>query len=287
MKKVILFGATGHLGFQIALELQRQGFWVRAAVRDITKVEKLKSVVHECVAVDFLNPKSVENAFNGVDALISALGKSVSPNDGSKPSFEAIDFGINTLLIDIAKAKNIKKIVYISAFDAEKHPELAYFNTHFRVEQHLINSGVDFSIIKPVAIMSSFQDLVSMANKGQLSTIGSGQSRTNPIAEHDLAAVCVDSILQKNATIEVGGKTTYTRGEINEIIQKHSAPNKKVYKMPLFILKIMLPIIKIINKNMYDKFAFFAAVTQKDCIAPQIGNTNLEMYLDKIKVSEA
>jgi uncharacterized protein YbjT (DUF2867 family) len=215
--------------------------------------------------------------------MVSALGKSVSPNDSSKPSFEAIDFGINTLLIDVAKAKNIRKIVYISANGAENYPDLSYFSTHFRVEQHLKASGIDFSIIKPVAIMSSFIDLIDMAKKGQLSTIGNGENRTNPIAESDLAAVCVASISQQNATIDAGGKTIYTRSEINEIIQKHTAPDKKIRKMPLFILKIMLPILKIVNKNMHDKFAFFAAVTQHDCIAPQIGSTNLETYLAKFK----
>ena len=38
MKKVLVIGATGYLGTHVVNELKRQGYWVRALVRDESKV---------------------------------------------------------------------------------------------------------------------------------------------------------------------------------------------------------------------------------------------------------
>ena len=119
-----------------------------------------------------------------------------------------------------------------------------------------------------------------MAKKGQLITIGSGKHLTNPIYEGDLAKVCVDSINQVNVIIECGGKEILSRRQINEIIQNRVAPNKKSRKIPLSLFKVGLPLMKIFNKNSFDKFAFFVAICQKDTIAPQIGEMALAEYIN-------
>jgi hypothetical protein len=45
------------------------------------------------------------------------------------------------------------------------------------------------------------------------------------------------------------------------------------------LVKILLPVIKLYSKNMYDKAAFFAAVMQEDLLAPPIGEMSLEEYV--------
>ncbi len=98
-----------------------------------------------------------------------------------------------------------------------------------------------------------------------------------------MAKICVDGIKQDNSVIEAGGKTVYSRKQINDIIQKIVDPSKKVRTIPVSILKLGLPLLRLANTNLYDKIAFFLEVTQHDTIAPKKGDTNLEEYIKKVR----
>lgn len=279
MPRLLLFGATGNLGKEIAKEAKQKGYDLSVVVRNKQKAEQLASVTDRYIVADITNPISLTNICNGFDIVISALGKSVSPNDNSKPSFNDIDLVANTNILKEAKKSEVKKFVYISAFHAEKYLHLEYFRVHYEFSEQLKTSGIDYSIIKPPAIFSGFLDMIEMAKKGQLINIGSGDKKTNPIYEADLAKECVDSIKIENATIEIGGRTIYTRRQLNEIIQKEVCPTKSTKNIPLWLFKLSLHVMKVFKNNMHDKFAFFTAVMQEDTIAPQVGQMRFEEYI--------
>lgn len=279
MKKVLLFGASGNLGRKIAAELTARGFRATAVVRNESKADDLKASVESCVIASVTKPDQLENICDGFDIVVSALGKSVSPGDRSKASFYDIDFRANNYILREAVSARVKKFVYVSALGAEKYPKLAYFKAHQDFAEKLVNSDLNYSIIKPPALFSAFRELIGMARKGRLISVGKGDKRTNPIYEGDLARVCVDAIDGVNAVVEAGGKEILTRREINEIIQRAVAPEKKVRKVPLRLFKAGLPLIKLFDKNAFDKFAFFTEVTQHDMLAPQIGEMRLEEYI--------
>lgn len=121
--------------------------------------------------------------------------------------------------------------------------------------------------------------MIEMAKKGQLLNIGLGDKKTNPIYEGDLAKIAVESINEPNSTIEAGGKTIYTRRQLNEIVQQTISPSKSIKNVPLGVFKCLLPILKLFNKNTFDKFAFFIEVMQHDTIAPQLGVMTFEEYV--------
>jgi uncharacterized protein YbjT (DUF2867 family) len=279
MKRVLLFGATGNLGKEIAKEAKRQGYDLTVVVRNSNKAGQLKNITAKYIIADVTDASSLIDICSGFEIVISALGKSISPNDNSKPSFNDIDYAANSLILSEAKKSGVAKFVYISAFHSEKYLHLEYFRTHHEFAERLKQSGIDYSIIKPPAIFSGFLDMIKLAKKGQLINIGKGDKKTNPVYEGDLAKECINSINDKNVTQEIGGKTIYTRRQLNEIIQKEVNPAKKVRNIPLWLFKLLLPILKAVKKNMYDKFAFFTAVIQQDTIAPLVGEMRFEDYI--------
>ncbi len=284
MNKVILFGATGKLGTKIAIKLREKNYDVTAVVRNRSKADQLKQYVNNAIIADVTDVDAIKDICKGFDIVISSLGKSVSLNDKSKPGFKDIDLDANTAILKEAKAASVKKFIYVSAHGAEKNLHLTYFKTHHYFSQYVKRSGIDFTIIKPPAIMSSFIDLIEMAKKGRMITIGKGDKLTNPIYEGDLAEICVDSITAKNAKdaeLDIGGKTLYTRRQINEIIQHHVDASKKTRTIPMWLMKFGIPFIKVFDKNTYDKMAFFLEVIQRDTVAPKLGQTTLEEYLGK------
>jgi len=286
MEKILLFGATGHAGRAIARELQGRGHHVTAVVRDEQKAKRLLWGMEKLIVAEVTSPVSLKGICDGYSVVVSALGKSVSPNDWSSPTFEQVDFQGNMNVLTEAKESGVRQFVYLSAFAAEQMRHLTYFRVHDDFSNELRNSGLQYNIIQPPAIMSSFLDLAKMAQRGWLTTIGTGDCRTNPISEYDLAKVCADTIGQPSAVVPAGGKHIYTRHEINQIIQKLVAPNKKVKRIPGWALQAALPFWKMLNRNMYHKLAFFDEVIRHDLLAPQIGEISLEAYFmpDKLNV---
>jgi uncharacterized protein YbjT (DUF2867 family) len=279
MNKVILFGATGNLGKEIANELVNQGYELTVVVRNEQKAKTLTHITSKYMVADVCNKSTLESILDKQDIVVSALGKSVSPNDKSKPTFKQVDFDANKNILDEAIKAGIKKIVYISAFHSEKYLHLEYFKVHHDFSELLKKSGIDYSIVKPPAIFSAFIDMIEMAKKGQLINIGKGDKKTNPIYEGDLAKVTVEAINKQNSIFEAGGKTIYTRKQLNEIVQNEVDSQKKIRTVPLGLFKVTLPIIKLFSKNTFDKFAFFIEVMQHDTIAPQVGTMTFEDYV--------
>jgi uncharacterized protein YbjT (DUF2867 family) len=286
MQNSLLFGATGHAGRAIARELLRRGHQVTAVVRDERKARLLLWGIEQLIVADVLNPATLHGICSGYEVVVSALGKSVSPNDWSRPSFEDIDYQGNINILAEARRSGVRQFVYLSAFGAEKLRRLTYFRVHDDFSNALKISGLNYAIIQPPAIMSSFRDLEKMARSGWLITFGSGDSRTNPIHEKDLAKVCADTIGMPNQVVAAGGKRVYTRREINEIIQRLTAPGRSVRSVPRWVLKSALPLWRILNRNMYDKLAFFAEVLEHDTLAPQVGLLSLEDYFTPDKQPE-
>jgi uncharacterized protein YbjT (DUF2867 family) len=287
MKPVILFGSTGNLGKKIAAELKQQDYEVTAVVRNEAKALEMKGLAHRVIIADVTKPKALRNSCMGFEIVVSALGKSVSPNDKSKQSFYDVDLNANSAILNEAVKSRVKKFVYVSALGAENYPRLDYFSVHHQFSERLIQSGIDYSIIKPPALFSAFVDLIDMAKKGRLVTFGKGEKLTNPIYEGDLAKVCVAAIHQHNAILEAGGVEVLSRRQINEMIQSIVAPDKKVRKVPMAVVKAALPFMKAVAPNLYDKMAFFTEVMQHDALAPRIGETKLADYVrGKIETTE-
>lgn len=282
--KVILFGATGNLGKAIAKELIKQGHDLTVVVRNEQKAKEMSTMSTRQIVADVCNLSTLQTICNNQEVVISALGKSVSPNDKSKPTFREVDYLGNSNILEEAIKSKVKKLIYISAFHSEKYQHLEYFKVHHDFSVKVMESGIDYSIIKPPAIFSAFLDMIQMAQKGQLFNIGKGEKLTNPIYEADLAEIVVNSIQFKNVIIEAGGTAIYTRKQLNEIVQYEINGNKKLRTIPLGLFKIFLPVLRILNKNTYDKFAFFFEVMQQDTIAPQLGKMNFETYV-KLKKS--
>lgn len=283
MSKILLFGATGHAGKAIARELLRRSHEVIAVVRDEKRGQRMLPEIKTMLVADVTKPETLRGICEGFEVVVSAMGKSVSPNDWSKPSFEAVDFQGNMNILAEAKASAVQQFVYLSAFGSEHMRHLTYFRVHDDFSNALKTSGLGYAIVQPPAIMSSFLDLEKMARGGYLFTIGKGECRTNPISEYDLAKVCADAVGQASHVVAAGGKKVYTRHEINEIIQRLTASGKKVRRLPAWMMRSALPFWKILNRNMYDKLAFFQEVIGHDLIAPQVGEISLEEYFTKDK----
>ncbi len=73
MKKIALFGASGHTGRQFLEQALGQGYTVQALVRTPSKITHSSAALH-IIQGDVLNPADVEKATKGCDIVVSLFG---------------------------------------------------------------------------------------------------------------------------------------------------------------------------------------------------------------------
>ncbi len=276
----ILFGATGNVGRALASELVKAGHSTTVVIRNAALSQYYESIGCTVRVSDPNDPKQLAGLCSGQDVVVSAIGKPVSPMDRSKPSFHDIDYSLNVNILIEALVNRCSEFVYISAFHSERYPDLAYFSSHHAFEKKLLEADIKHHIVKPPALFCAFNDMIPMARKGLLVQIGKGDHTTNPIHEADVARIAVSSIGGPSSIIESGGPKTYTRRELADILQSAIAPKKTVKTVPMGLVKGMLPLLKILDRNTNDKLAFITTVMEVDTVAPTKGTLNFESYFN-------
>ncbi len=281
MSRILVFGASGHIGSAIAERLIGENQKGVAIVRSPHQLERYKNKNVSSLLLPEFHPESLSELIQQQDIIISALGKSVGLSDKSKSSFLDIDFKLNQLLIQISEKKRIKKFIYVSAYGAAEFKQLNYFRAHYLVEQRLMNSTLDYAIVAPVAVFSSFLELIPLARRGLLFMPGQGLARTNPIHEKEVAEQVLHAISSPIRYMCIGGKTVYSRRQLFEIVQQNADPGKRVKSIPIWLIRSFLPFLKLMNPALYDKLAFYLHVSDKEILAYKTGSFIFEDYLPK------
>ena len=150
---VLIAGATGVIGRDIATKVKEAGYTVRGMTRSVEKARREFGNIYEWVAGDVRDPASLATAAAGVDHVISTI----NGDERTGPlSPEFIDFAGNRNLIDAAKAAGVKHFVLISSatsgpqVDQSQNPVsgyVRYFKT--KAEAYLRASGQSHTIIAP------------------------------------------------------------------------------------------------------------------------------------------
>ncbi|MFT2010838.1 SDR family oxidoreductase [Pontibacter sp. 13R65] len=280
MKTILLAGATGNLGMHLFQELKQQGYFVKVLARDYSKAEALTPAPDEILVADATDRESLKGACEGVDVVISAIGKSLRLQDRCKASFREIDFLANLNLLGEAEKSGVSQFLYISAFSASHYPHLAYFKAHADFAEALKQSPISHTILEPTALFAAFREVVAMASKGIIGHLGRGDKRVNPVYEGEVARAAVAAIGLPSQVIPIGGRRIYTRSKLIRLSCKTAGHKGLVPIIPYFALKAALPVVKLLKRNLYDKLAFLIAVTKEDFLAPPLGVLTLEEYFE-------
>lgn len=215
-------GASGALGRLVVAEALARAHHVVAIGRDEARLRaRLRDEPRlEIRRADALVPDSMAGVCEGCDAVISCLGASMSPALGAgRAGYLALDWPANRALADAAKAAGVGRFVYVSVAGHD-HPaaaELAYYRAHEQVVAHLDAIGQARAIVRPTGFFSALSEYVAMARRGRVPMIGDGLARSNPIADADLAAVCVDALDGPARDRSVGGPDVLSRRKMIEL----------------------------------------------------------------------
>jgi NADH dehydrogenase len=235
----LVVGATGFLGSEICRRLAAQGKPLRAMVRptaDAAKVEHLKELGAEIVEGNLHDPVSLEAACQGATAVICTV--SACPFSYSPPgnTIRNVDIDGVTNLIEAARTTGVKHFVYTS-FSGQINVPCPLENAKRTVEQHLKDSGLAYTILRPSYFMEAWlTPMVGFDPANATATIyGAGHNPISWISLHDVAQFAVASLdnpAARNATLEMGGPQALSPLEVVAIFERAGGKSFNVQHVP-------------------------------------------------------
>ncbi len=225
---VLVAGATGYLGSEICRQLILKNKNVKGLVRatsDSNKVAHLKELGVEIVEGDLKNKDSLENALQGVSAVITTVSSTLSRQEGD--SIQTVDDEGQINLIDAAINAGVSHFIYISFCELGECP---LQTAKRKVEKHLTESGLNYTILQPTYFMEVWLSPVLGFDypNAKASIFGEGKNKVSWIAIKDVASFAVDSLdnpAAKNRIIELGGPEALSPLEVVNIFE--TAKGKK------------------------------------------------------------
>jgi uncharacterized protein YbjT (DUF2867 family) len=286
MTRVLVAGATGQLGRRVLAELRGRGYATRALVRDEARAVELLGEADETIVADVTRPETLARACKGVDVVFSAVGAPLTLKRGGA-SYREVDFEGNKNLLAAGRTSGIGKFVYVSVFGAERLSESEYVRAHEDFVAELKRSGVAHAVVRPTGFFSAMGEILRMARRGPVMSVGGGTARTNPIHEADLAKVCADAVAGEHVNIEVGGPEVFTRQEIAEMAFAALGKRPKTFKAPAPLVRLMIAPLRLFDARLFALMSFFIAVAQVDAVAPASGSRRLKDYFEELARGDA
>ena len=223
---------------------------------------------------------AIEAAVEGVDAIISSVGASILPDLGrGRAGFLQVDTVANQRLIDAAERRGVRRFVYVAVVCHDTLGHLHYVKAHERVVERLRASRLESSVLRATGFFSAFESVLELARKGRVPLIGNPEARTNPIADRDLARLCVAALDELPYERTVGGPEVFTRRRIAELAFEALGKSPRFARLPNWLVRVLGALTWPISPRVAELTSFFLEVCSRDCLGEPSGSARLSDYL--------
>jgi uncharacterized protein YbjT (DUF2867 family) len=215
--KILITGATGTVGTQLAIKLNALQIPFRAMVRRESN-KLLKSLPYaEIVTADMANTESLAMALQGID-------KSFLLTDSSE---HAEQLQLN--FVNAAHNAGVQHIVKLSQLASETQSPVRFLRYHARVENRIKELGFTYTFLRPNLYMQGFIALKDYIKQDGKFYAAIGNSVVSLVDVRDIAAVAAHSLTEaghENKIYNITGEETLTHYQLAQIFS--SVLNKEV-----------------------------------------------------------
>ena len=209
MALILVTAAGGKTGRHVTAALRERGLEVRALGRT-ERIHELRGDGVETMAADMLDAARLADAVAGTDAVIH-IG----------PAFHPREAALGQAVVDAAVAAGVARFVQFSVY----HPQIEFLLNHqakLRVEDYLVGSGLDYTILQPMHYMQNF-DPAQIARDGVLRLQYSLATRLAFVDLADVAEVAARVVSESGhgcATYPLCGSDALSGEDIVRIISE-------------------------------------------------------------------
>ena len=195
---ITVTGSTGTIGSELVRLLSAAGVDIRALHRDVRKTRTLPNVAW--VRADLEDTRGLKVALDRTDRLFLLTG--------NEPDFARTQIGV----VRAAEELGVRHVVKLSALGASDHSRSTIAREHWAVEQALLSTRLQWTILRPHAFMQNWLgDVAEWVRAEGVIYAPIGDARVPFIDTRDIAVVAAEVLLHAEA--HVGQKYVLTGGE--------------------------------------------------------------------------
>lgn len=146
---ILVIGGTGNVGIPLVELLQKSDANYRVLVRSEANEQKLTAQGVPTVRGALGDWPSIEMAIANVDTVFLL----------SSPELNLLELHMG--LIEIAVSAGVRKIVRLSSQPAQTNPEVPMYGMHAQADDYLIQSGLEYAILRPDYFMQNLENMHS------------------------------------------------------------------------------------------------------------------------------
>ena len=235
--KILLVGATGTLGRQIAKKAIEEGHDVRCIVRNPRKASFLQEWGCELTKGNILRKNDIGYALQDIEAVIDA--STSRPED--RESIYETDWEGKLNLFNECEEKDIKRIIFISILLTENFRNVPLMDVKYCTEKLLEKSDFNYTIFQSAAFMQGvISQFAIPILENQAVWVSGTPTKIAYMNTQDMAKIIVASIDNsktfKNKLPLVGPKA-WDANEIISLCEKYSKRKAKIFRISDFVIK--------------------------------------------------
>lgn len=284
---LLIVGATGTLGRQVARRALDEGYTVRCLARSYRKAAFLKEWGAELVPGDLCEPETLKPALEGVTAVIDAA--TARPTDSL--GIKQVDWEGKVSLIQAAVEAGVERFVFFSFLDAEKYPQVPLLEIKRCTELFLAESGLNYTILRPCGFFQGLigQYAIPILDKQAVWVPGVSSPvaymDTQDIAKFAVKALSVPET--ENRSFPVVGSKAWTAEEIIALCERNTDKPAKITRTPTEILRLFRQVTRWFQWtwNVSDRLAFAEVLASGQSLEASMDETYQVFGIDPKEIS--
>ncbi|MGB3138911.1 MAG: SDR family oxidoreductase [Nodosilinea sp.] len=258
--KVLVVGATGTLGRQIARRALDEGHEVRCLVRSAQRAAFLREWGVELVRGNLSRPETLPPALEGIDAVIDA--STARPSE----SVIEVDWRGKVNLIKAARDADIQRFIFVSILNSEKFPHVPLMNVKRCSEKFLAESGLNYTILQPCGFLQGLigQYAIPILEKQPIWVMGEAAPiaymDTQDVARFAVKALSVPET--ENRSFPLAGTRAWGAYEIMRLCERKCGQEGRVSRISLELLRVIRNVAQFFQWgwNFADRLAFVEVI---------------------------
>lgn len=246
---ILVTGATGRLGSQIVRVLRSVPLETRSLVRKGSEYFWLNDTGTNYFFGDLRDPTSLSRALRDVRYLVVASGIRVERTDNHHGN---VTRDGHIALFEAAKTRGVEHVVFVSCMGVH-HPEALPMAHLKAAEDHLIASGLSYTILRPGLYAANFADLVRrVEHNGSTFLPGNPDAMVSPIHGRDVALAALASLQNPAARgqiLELGGPETMRLKDAFETACSVAGQEPNRWQVPSAALKVLGPLARPLGRR--------------------------------------
>jgi len=253
---VLVTGASGLVGIHTCRELSKNGWQVRALIRDPARAAMaLGQLPVEFRVGDVRDATALRSSLSGCGAVVHLAAIAIEKKG---ESYADSNTAATERLISAARAESVQRLIFMSQNGADSRSPYPFLHSKGVAQDSVKTSGLRWTVLRPSVIFGPEDQFVNVL--GRLIRLtptifplpGGGTARFQPIAVDDVARVVRLSLEKKetvNQVYDLGGAVPLTLREMTERILTAMNTDRKLVGVPIKVLRPLVALAERVLPN--------------------------------------